>query len=180
MTKEEILAIKAGEKLDNLVTKELFHHVWDDGDRPRCKICGVWKDWPNSASIGCEGKKYSTDISAAWLVVEKMRESDDYNFKRMQSGKKKPGGYYLVRHPGAFYGQYDDTFVEFCAHLMEILGVTVTDSVIDRMAGRPAELPEYPYPATLTLMRKLSPEAICKAALLAKLGFPDTRDESMK
>ena len=72
MNKDEILAMKAGEELDKLVIKELMHHIWDDSERPRCKICGVWKDWPKPT--GCEYKPYSTDISAAWQVVEKLRD----------------------------------------------------------------------------------------------------------
>lgn len=170
--KEVILAMEAGENLDRLVSTEVMGELmpeltpenalnlqlagspikspkgnwvclcrYEENDIP------VWRPLP-----------YSTDISTAWQVVEKMRESDKYNFKRIESLYKEPG-------------QYDDTFIEFCANLMEILGVTIKDSVIATMAGRPAELPEYPYPATLTLMRKLSPEAICKAALLAKLGY---------
>ena len=68
MNKEEILAMKPGEALDNLIIKKLMHHVWDDGDRPRCKICGVWKDWNKPA--GCQSKPYSTEISAASLLVD--------------------------------------------------------------------------------------------------------------
>ena len=76
MTKEEILKMEAGDRLDNLVIKELMHHDWDDGDRPRCKVCGVWENWPKPAGC-CENRKYSTDISTAWLVVEKMRKMED-------------------------------------------------------------------------------------------------------
>ena len=72
MTKDEIWAMEAGEELDKLVIKELMHHIRDDSERPRCKICSVWKDWYKPA--GCEDKKYSTDISAAWQVVEKLKD----------------------------------------------------------------------------------------------------------
>ncbi|MBA7499340.1 hypothetical protein ES704_02080 [subsurface metagenome] len=49
MTKEEILAMKAGRELDVLVSAKVMEH------RMEHRI-----------------EKYSTDISAAWLVVEKL------------------------------------------------------------------------------------------------------------
>jgi len=70
MNKEQILQLKAGEELDNLVIKEIMHHEWDDGERPRCKTCGVWKDWPSPA--GCGQGRPSTDIRAAQQVMEKL------------------------------------------------------------------------------------------------------------
>jgi len=90
MNEEEILATKAGIELDTLITTEFF-----PGDY----------------------HEYSTNISAAWRVVEKMR---DY--------------YPIIR-----FNQYSQKWeVEF------LLGILVlTDSV---------------------------EEAICKAALLARLG----------
>jgi len=106
--------------LDKLVIKEIMHHVWDDGEKPRCKICGVWKDWLKPT--GCEYKPYSTDISAAWLVVEEMPP------------------------PFQIHRCVDDTYWV----------IFWFDTMIK------------PH-----MMAKTAPEAICKAALLAKLESKD-------
>jgi len=53
MTKEEILAMKAGEKLSTLVRKQIFPQLY-----------------PRYSSRGC--LKYSTDILAAWQVKESL------------------------------------------------------------------------------------------------------------
>ena len=155
MTKEEILAMEAGRELDVLVAlvvmKESAPRLvpenaldlqlagspvkslegnwlclceYDEGD------VEIWRPLP-----------FSTDISAAWQVVEKMRDADKYNVKRMEEGYKDRG-------------QYDSAFVDFCSCLMEVLGI---------------EIEESSYAATLTIMRSISPEAICKAALIARL-----------
>jgi len=141
MTKEEILAMEAGEELDALIDKEIFsgngcvHDLyWVDPDEYACSKC-------HKQFVSPEPWAYSTTISAAWQVVEKMRDSHRYNIKRIEEGRNAKG-------------QYDDTFVNFCSLLMDVLGI---------------EIKEYAYGATLTIMRALSPEAICKAALLAKL-----------
>ena len=60
MKKEEILAMEAGEKLDALVLKEV---MGEEGQF-------YWRGHPD---YGAAPIKYSTDISAAWQVVEKMK-----------------------------------------------------------------------------------------------------------
>lgn len=134
MNKEEILAMEAGEALDLLIGINIFN--WKPIDTEE----GCYEE-PDGTTKVVEFNKYSTDISTAWQVVEKMRESDRYNFGRMQEGYKDRG-------------QYDDTFITFCSDLMEVMGISIE---------------EYAYPAVLTIMRSISPEAICKATLIAKL-----------
>ena len=51
MTKEEILALEAGIKLDTIVATEIFKVIYSQGQ-----------------------PYYSTDISAAWQVEERMKE----------------------------------------------------------------------------------------------------------
>lgn len=128
MTKGEVLAMETGIELDNLVIQEIMHHIWDDGERPRCKICGVWKDFAELGYrlaipqyFGCECGDYSTGISAAWQVVEKMRELD-YMFS---------------------LANYDNYKLEYQA--------------------------KFYNPASSHYAVGPAPEAICKAALLAKL-----------
>ena len=53
MTKEEIMAMETGDGLDAMIDKEIF-----GGD-------------------GCPHDLYSTDISSAWKVVEKLRSMED-------------------------------------------------------------------------------------------------------
>ena len=50
MSKQEILTMEAGDKLDELIAGEIFHWVYKARVMPH----------------------YSTDISAAWQVVEKL------------------------------------------------------------------------------------------------------------
>ena len=50
MSKQEILTMEAGDKLDELIAEEIFHWVYKARVMPY----------------------YSTDISAAWQVVEKL------------------------------------------------------------------------------------------------------------
>jgi hypothetical protein len=73
MTKEEILAMEAGQELDALIDKDIFggngciHELyWVDPGEYRCAKCG---------QMCYEGEGlYSTDISAAWHIVEKMHK----------------------------------------------------------------------------------------------------------
>ena len=71
MTKEEILAMEAGERLSELVAerimKECYHQHWEDKKWSIfCRKCG------ESTFYHQHSQAYSTDISAAWKVVEKM------------------------------------------------------------------------------------------------------------
>ena len=88
MTKEEILAMEAGRELDVLVAKEIFgigvewdHASWDVNEllqklpfrkgQPRT-ISG-----PMAHPVSNTVYEYSTDILAAWRVVEKIRGMED-------------------------------------------------------------------------------------------------------
>ena len=139
MTKEEILAMEAGEDLDGLAAAEVMGEpmpeftpenalvfqmtgspvkspkgnwlclcIYDEGDIP------TWRPVP-----------YSTDISATWLVLKKLREE---------------------------YWCIDIRIADGCWIIMELLRDPPIRVVVN--AGTPFE--------------KL-PEAICKAALLARL-----------
>ena len=83
MTDDEIRNMPAGREMDALIAEKVFGIIWDE---TRCRICG----WPIAESIekGCtkedcsmrprpkrradEHSNFSTDIAAAWLVVEKI------------------------------------------------------------------------------------------------------------
>lgn len=102
MTKEEILTMEAGRELDNLVA--------DTFNLPQVDSIQKWI-------------LYSSDILAAWQVVEKLKlDGDIYSFV-----------YYLV----------------------EILWIKEYGAV----------------DALEQLFTKVTPRAICKAALLAKLTY---------
>jgi hypothetical protein len=77
MNVEDIKNMKAGPELDALISRDVMGEVWDE---KRCRICG----WPLARIIheGCSLRPaperradapapYSTDLLAAWLVVEK-------------------------------------------------------------------------------------------------------------
>lgn len=73
MTKEEILALKAGGELSQKVAEEImgecYHQHWDgDRDSITCLKCG------ESRFYHQRSQAYSIDISAAWQVVEKMAQ----------------------------------------------------------------------------------------------------------
>ena len=133
MEKEEIVAMKAGSKLDELVGIHIFGWKPVEGEN-------YYEDEGGISKVLCFNK-FSREVELAWQLVEKIRDADNYNFKRMEEKYKT-------------LGQYDSLFVDFCVFLMEITEISVE---------------EYAFPATLTIMRKLSPEIICKAALMAKL-----------
>lgn len=68
MTREEILALKPGRELDALVAEKVMG--WDDsGD-------GEWRNEFDRPIESIRLWRPSTDISAAWEVVEKMNELD--------------------------------------------------------------------------------------------------------
>jgi len=71
MTEEEVLAMKAGEELSAIVAEQImgecYHRHWDgDEDFIACVKCGEDRFYHQ------QSQAYSTDISAAWLVVNKM------------------------------------------------------------------------------------------------------------
>lgn len=136
MTKDEILAMKAGKEFDVLVAKEIFgiEVEWDYriGDishvlpklpylkgEPRTVL------GPMAHSISNTIYEYSIDPRATWQVLKKLREE---------------------------YWCIDLRIADGCLVIMELLRTPPIRVEVD--AGTPFE--------------KL-PEAICKAALLAKL-----------
>jgi len=119
VTKEEILTIEAGRKLDGLVGQE---------------VMGVKVEYPFGSRYPYylrEGKwdtvaPYSTDIKAAWEVVEKLRG-----------------------HEFRMHNEYhDEKWHGYCG------------------IEQPEDLGEGYFSATAEYL----PEAICKAALLTRLG----------
>jgi hypothetical protein len=73
MTKKEILAMKPGRELDIIVAEEVFH-VKIEGDIVTDDDFGLNGDFLYDKETQNPLKYYSTDISYAWEVVEKMRE----------------------------------------------------------------------------------------------------------
>jgi len=89
MTKEEILAMEAGQELDVLVAEEIFgievewdYALWDVdkqcGKLPFRKGAPRTVLGPMAHSVSNTIPGYSIDISAAWQVIEKMRTLDTY------------------------------------------------------------------------------------------------------
>lgn len=73
MTREEIEAMEPGRELDRLIRIHLFGDIDESW---------VWKEWwgehwitdNKEVATWFELPKYSTDISAAWEVITKMKE----------------------------------------------------------------------------------------------------------
>lgn len=84
MNKEEILAMDK-KTLNKAVIEYIMHHKWDDGGRPKCLICGLWKDWPYPS--GCEGKNYVEDMLYAWEVKEEMNRQG-FHFRLADYGEE--------------------------------------------------------------------------------------------
>jgi len=91
MTKEEILAMKAGEYLDGVVAEQVMDEIQPKSapqnaleqmlaDNPIRSEKGNWIclcDYEHGDIPEWHPLHFSTDISAAWQVVEKMREIKD-------------------------------------------------------------------------------------------------------
>ena len=84
MTKEEILVLEAGKKLDALIAewKDGCYHDWKGQSVPhagivlRCTKCGAFRE----SGRQLPNQHYSTSISAAWQVVDKL-VSEYYEFQ---------------------------------------------------------------------------------------------------
>ncbi len=91
MTKDEILAIKAGEKLDAHIAewKDGCYHDWKGqslshgGLTLKCTKCRAVRE----SGQRLPNQNYSTDISAAWQVVEKIRTEHNVNSFVRQLGR---------------------------------------------------------------------------------------------
>lgn len=125
MTKEEILAMEAGAELDDIVASKIME--WEQGGDEgevwldHCTDYFVTGRAPGSSDYYW---KPSTDISAAWQIVEKM-ESLGYGHKHLEYSQRPEAGIaWMFMQPGR--------------------------GIFEAKA-------------------KKAPEAICKAALLAKL-----------
>jgi hypothetical protein len=95
--------IQAGPELDALIAEKVFRSEWDE---KRCRICG----WPLKEDLkdGCVPDNcalrpaparradapapYSTDLEAAWHIVDKL------NLCVHRAGSTQP--FYWVGHPG--------------------------------------------------------------------------------
>lgn len=69
MTREEILKMEAGPEMDRLVAEKVMRFVFEDlpltdEDKPEPRTFWIGPPMP-----------YSTNIKAAWMVVEKMHDS---------------------------------------------------------------------------------------------------------
>ncbi len=131
MTKEEVLAMEAGEGLDACIAgwKDGCYHDWKGqpvihgGLVLRCTKCRASRE--NGRQL--PNQHYSTNILAAWLVVEKLAEQNLFcslDYLREQHNRDGKGGW----------------------RCRVVRGVKIEFACA-----------------------KEAPEAICKAALLAKL-----------
>jgi len=101
MTREQIEVMPAGEAIDEMIAGRLFGIVKCSGHEPvdcpnqfnhaafKCKKCGAFKwasdnRWQEKIEIPC----YSTDIAAAWEVVEKFtKDKIDVNVQYLFEGE---------------------------------------------------------------------------------------------
>jgi len=143
MAKEEILAMEAGEKLDELIAERIFG----------ARLLGVervlWKD-----DLGCVGEKpfatkFSTDISAAWRVVEKICNwdvDDNMLILKGQAADLEPKD--EEGKVGWWEAEINGTWGKVIAE-----GKTAPEATWGKVIAE----------------GKTAPEAICKAALLTRL-----------
>ena len=124
MTKEEILAMEVGEKLDAFVAEI---------------VMGIQGWFKYSTGYHPKAYPYSTDISAAWQVVEKEGAWDIKKRFRPHPDDPAGSGGRPTYQATVFLSDYDP----------------YEDALINKRTGR------SPWYWQL-------PEAICKAALLAK------------
>lgn len=83
MSKDEILAMKPGRELDALVAEKVMGLPKPYETRPG----GDWVYNVQDSFVPVRTlKRYSTDISAAWEVVEKM-DADSFDLKIIKSGQ---------------------------------------------------------------------------------------------
>jgi hypothetical protein len=85
MTKDEILSMEAGEKMDALIAEKVMGidlsqicdgDMYDeDGDHWSCTSCSETGGWGTDFEHTISPKHYSTYIAAAWKVVEKLELS---------------------------------------------------------------------------------------------------------
>ena len=94
MTPEEIDNLQAGRDLDALIAEHVFGWVWTFGGNPYDLTVPVTRhvsdpdiftncsfNWDGKADIPIDNQlgmfpEYSTDIAAAWLILEKLAELD--------------------------------------------------------------------------------------------------------
>ena len=102
MNREEILNIPAGREMDALVAKEIFG-INTAGHLDSCYVEWVTKDGKDGGSgfecpaCGCSEeeykkqpccKRYSTDISAAWEVVEQVTKKSKFTVIEIRGGNE--------------------------------------------------------------------------------------------
>jgi hypothetical protein len=78
MTRDEILGMEAGLKIDELIAEKVFNHCVTDV-KHLYEVCAKCNKQIQDHS---EIKEYSTDIEAAWKVVEKLTERQQIQFVR--------------------------------------------------------------------------------------------------
>lgn len=74
MTKEEILAMEAGPEMNALVAEKVMGWIWIDGEYGHPTEKGPFNDCecPSHSYQKTLLPRYSTDIAAAWEVVNKL------------------------------------------------------------------------------------------------------------
>ncbi|OAS19270.1 BC1872 family protein [Paenibacillus oryzisoli] len=108
LTREEILAMEPGRELDALVAEKVMNLCVLDSVQQYGDGCVVsdegFESWMQHMEFGRVDdpdllEPYSTDISAAWEVVEKMHEKG-YAMQLMHNGQ------YFVAFSGEIYREY--------------------------------------------------------------------------
>lgn len=144
LTKDDIINLKPGPELNAVVIREIMHHVWNEGERPRCIYCAVWKGWPPNLA-GCEAKPYSLYMDYAWNIVERVGGAWDIK-KRYRP------------HPDDPYGSG---------------GRATYQAILQTSDYDPEEDLLYNTHSVKSPWCRTAAEAICKAALLAKIEGHD-------
>ena len=67
MTRDEILNMPAGREMDAILMEKLFEYSWDSSFKG-----GAWRHADGSCYLQQLLPRFSTDIAAAWEVVEKL------------------------------------------------------------------------------------------------------------
>lgn len=106
--------MKPGRELDALVARHIFARFWTDL---------YWIDFNQCEWRHGDYQPYSTDIAAAWEVVEKMLRPDrDYSFS-IQTNSAGKSGWFHCRFNGEFGGAAPTAPHAICLAALKAVGV---------------------------------------------------------
>lgn len=132
--------MKAGRELDALVAEKVMGLTWNED---RCRICG----WPLAASRdeGCapgdcsmrpsparradEPAPYSTDIAAAWEVVERMcADGWEYEINSHYSVTARFGKGHYEHWDSVWHGPSVEEFADTAPHAICLAALAAADT----------------------------------------------------